>query len=74
MQDGFDKQNAEMNLDIRKQKKKLKKLLDKVKLSFTNRPNQACFTQYSYLYIFLLPALVYVILSQSHVVTLQFSW
>ncbi|TVU48890.1 hypothetical protein EJB05_00172 [Eragrostis curvula] len=29
MQDGLGKQNDEMNLDIRKQKKKLKKLLDK---------------------------------------------
>jgi hypothetical protein len=34
MQDDFDKQNAEMNRDIRKQKKALKKLLDKVKLPF----------------------------------------
>jgi hypothetical protein len=37
MQGGLEKQNAEMNLDIRKQKKRLKKLLDKVKLPFTNR-------------------------------------
>ncbi|RCV22306.1 hypothetical protein SETIT_4G210700v2 [Setaria italica] len=29
MQDGLDKQNDDMNLDIKKQKKKLKKLLDK---------------------------------------------
>jgi hypothetical protein len=33
-------QAAEMNLDIRKQKKRLKKLLHKVKLSFTNRSDQ----------------------------------
>jgi hypothetical protein len=47
MQDGFDKHNVEMNLDIRKPKKKVKKLLDKLKVSFTNRPDQAWFTECS---------------------------
>jgi len=37
MQDGLDRQNDDMNLDIKKQKKKLKKLLDKVAFPFTNR-------------------------------------
>jgi len=37
MQDGLDRQNDDMNLDIKKQKKTLKKLLDKVAFPFTNR-------------------------------------
>jgi nucleolar complex protein 2 len=41
-QDGLDRQNDEMNLDIKKQKKKLKKLLDKVTFPFTNRLESAC--------------------------------
>ena len=40
-QDGLDRQNDEMNLDIKKQKKKLKKLLDKVELLFTKGAGHA---------------------------------
>jgi nucleolar complex protein 2 len=41
MQDGLDRQNDDMNLDIEKQKRKLKKLLDKVQFPFTNRDESA---------------------------------
>lgn len=41
MEDGLDRQNDDMNRDIKKQKTKLKKLLDKVELPFIKRPGHA---------------------------------
>ena len=41
MEDDLDRQNDDMNWDIKNQKKKLKKLLDKVELPFTKRAGHA---------------------------------